>query len=170
VIVGGGAAGLAAADMLGFDALLLATGADPVPLDMPGAAASQIHMLRSLADSSAIIARASTACAALVVGASFIGLEVAAALRARGMPVHVAARGTVPMERVLGTEVGRFVQSLHEAHGVRFHMGCEVDRIDGNRVTLTDGSVLEADLIVAGIGVRPATALAEQSVSRSTTA
>jgi apoptosis-inducing factor 3 len=146
-----------------YGALLLATGAEPVALDIAGAPAFPIHYLRSYADSRAIVARAATAKRALIIGASFIGLEVAASLRKLGLEVNVAGLGQVPMERVLGAEIGRFVQGLHEAQGVRFHLGKTMQRVDGTSVTLSDGSVLEADLIVAGVGVRPALGLAEQA-------
>ena len=146
-----------------FGALLIATGADPVRLDIPGAAPSQIHYLRSFADSRALVAKAGSAKRALVVGASFIGLEVAASLRARGLDVHVVGPGSVPLERVLGSEVGRFVREVHEAHGVTFHLGRTVSRIDGARATLSDGTTLEADFAVLGVGVRPSIALAQQA-------
>lgn len=148
---------------IAFGALLLATGADPVRLTVPGAAPSQIHVLRSFADGRAIVAKAARARRALVIGASFIGLEVAASLRALGIEVHVVGRELVPMARVLGDEVGRFVQALHEAHGVVFHLGATVQRVDGDTVFLDNTTTLEADLIVMGVGVRPALALAEQA-------
>src|SRR5580765_3789528 len=106
-----------------FGALLIATGADPVRLSIPGAGPEQVFYLRTFADSRAIIERARTAKRALIVGASFIGLEVAAALRARGLAVDVVAPDHVPLERVMGLELGRFVQSVHEIHGVVFHLG-----------------------------------------------
>jgi len=146
-----------------FGALLIATGAEPVRLDIPGATASQIHYLRTFADSRAIVAKAATAKCAVVVGASFIGLEVAASLRARGIAVHVVGPESVPLERVLGREVGGLVRDLHESHGVAFHLGKTVDRIDGSRVTLSDATELEADFVVVGVGVRPSIALAEQA-------
>jgi NADPH-dependent 2,4-dienoyl-CoA reductase/sulfur reductase-like enzyme/nitrite reductase/ring-hydroxylating ferredoxin subunit len=146
-----------------FDALLLATGASPVELPVAGAAPGQVRTLRSFADSRAIVAGAASVRSALVIGASFIGLEVAASLRARALEVHVVAPDPVPMQRVLGDALGRFVHDLHASQGVRFHLGTTVARIDGSRVTLADGSTVEADLIVAGVGVRPSLALAEQA-------
>ncbi len=146
-----------------YGALLLATGADPVRLTLEGASAAQVFYLRSFADSKAIVAKAVSAKQAIVVGASFIGLEVAASLRARGVAVHVVAPDQVPMEKILGAEAGAFVRSLHESHGVVFHLGQTVKLVNGNKVTLTGGEVIEADFIVLGVGVRPSTALAEQA-------
>ncbi len=146
-----------------YGALLLATGAEPVRLTIPGGDGAQVHALRSLADSRAIIAGARDAACAVVVGASFIGLEVAAALRTRGLEVRVVAPEARPLERVLGAELGDFVRALHEAHGVRFHLGHTLEAVEGRSVRLDDGTSLPADLVVAGIGVRPAVALAEQA-------
>jgi apoptosis-inducing factor 3 len=146
-----------------FDALLLATGADPVQLDVPGAAPGQVQTLRSFADGRAIASKAAAARSALVIGASFIGLEVAASLRGRGIAVHVVAPDSIPLQRVLGDELGRLVHELHVARGVHFHLGTTVARIAGNRAFLADGTQLDADLIVAGVGVRPSLALAEQA-------
>ena len=147
---------------IAFDALLIATGADPVRLEIPGAT-SQVCYLRSFADSQAIVARATGARSVVIVGTSFIGLEVAASLRKRGLEVHLVGREGVPLERVLGPEVGRFIQSLHESKGAIFHFGVTVSRIEGRRVTLSDGTRLDADFVVLGIGVRPSTGLAEQA-------
>jgi NADPH-dependent 2,4-dienoyl-CoA reductase/sulfur reductase-like enzyme/nitrite reductase/ring-hydroxylating ferredoxin subunit len=146
-----------------FDALLIATGADPVRLDIPGASASHVHYLRTFADSRAIIDRAASAKSVVVVGASFIGLEVAASLRARGLEVQVVAPDNQPLERVMGPDVGGFIRRLHEAQGVVFHLGRTVARVDGHAVTLSDGTALNSDFIVLGVGVRPATGLAEQA-------
>jgi apoptosis-inducing factor 3 len=146
-----------------FGALLMTTGADPVRLPIPGADHPQVLYLRSFADSRAIVERAAQAKHAVVVGASFIGLEVSASLRTRGVAVDVVAPQRVPLERIMGTEIGRFVQSLHEAHGVVFHLGETVTSIAGRTVTLSGGRTLDADFVVMGVGVRPATAIAERS-------
>ena len=146
-----------------YDRLLLATGAEPVRLPIPGADQPHVHVLRSLADCRAIIAQADGARRAIVIGASFIGLEAAAALRARNVEVHVVGLEARPMERVLGPEMGDFVRSLHEEHGVIFHLGDTVTGIDGKRATLKSGGVIEADVVVVGVGVRPRLALAEKA-------
>jgi len=146
-----------------YGALLLATGADPVKLPLEGADPSQVFYLRSLADSKAIVAKATSAKQTVVVGASFIGLEVAASLRARGIAVHVVAPEQVPMERILGSRIGTFLRSLHESHGVVFHLGETVKRVDGGNVRLSRGSTVEADFIVLGVGVRPSIDLAAQA-------
>ena len=124
---------IAGGKQIGFDALLLATGAEPVRLAIPGAAAAQVCYLRTFADSRAIVARAETARTVVVVGASFIGLEVAASLRTRGIEVHVVGPEKVPMARVLGEPAGLFIQGLHESHGVHFHLGNSVSRVNGRR-------------------------------------
>jgi NADPH-dependent 2,4-dienoyl-CoA reductase/sulfur reductase-like enzyme/nitrite reductase/ring-hydroxylating ferredoxin subunit len=146
-----------------YDRLLLATGAEPVCLPIPGADQPHFHTLRSLADCRAIIDAAKRARRVLVIGASFIGLEVAAALRAREIEVHVVAPTKRPMERVLGPEMGDFVRALHEEHGVVFHLEDTLVGIEGQRATLKSGGVIEAGLVVVGIGVRPRLALAEQA-------
>src|ERR1700761_6492847 len=146
-----------------YDRLLLATGAEPVRLPIPGADQPHVHTLRSLADCRAIIESADGARRAIVIGASFIGLEAAAALRARDIEIHVVAPEQRPMERVLGSEMGDFVRALHEEHGVIFHLGDTVTAFDGKRATLKRGGTLEADLVVVGVGVRPRLALAEQA-------
>jgi apoptosis-inducing factor 3 len=146
-----------------YDRLLIATGAAPVRLDLPGGDLPHVHYLRSLADSRAIIAQTATARCAVVIGASFIGLEVAAALRAWQLDVHVVAPEAIPMERVMGAEIGGLVQTIHEQHGVHFHLGTTVTAIDPQSVTLKTGEKLAADLVVMGVGVRPALGLAEKA-------
>jgi NADPH-dependent 2,4-dienoyl-CoA reductase/sulfur reductase-like enzyme/nitrite reductase/ring-hydroxylating ferredoxin subunit len=144
-----------------FDRLLLATGAEPIRLPIPGAGLKHVHVLRSLSDCRAIIAQASAARRAVVVGASFIGLESAAALRARDIEVHVVAPETRPLERILGPQMGDFIRSLHEEHGVIFHLGDAPVDIETGRVKLKSGRSLEADMVILGVGVRPRTQLAE---------
>jgi apoptosis-inducing factor 3 len=148
---------------LEYGALLLATGASPVRLDLPGSGLPHVHYLRTMRDCDSIIDRAKRARNAVVVGASFIGLEVAASLTARGLGVHVVAPDAVPMERVLGPAVGAFVRTLHEEHGVRFHMGQTLNAIHDRSVTLKDGSAIEAEIVVLGVGVRPNVMLAEKA-------
>jgi NADPH-dependent 2,4-dienoyl-CoA reductase/sulfur reductase-like enzyme/nitrite reductase/ring-hydroxylating ferredoxin subunit len=148
---------------IAYDRLLLATGAEPVRLPIPGIDQPHVHLLRSLNDCRAIIASADGAKRAVVIGASFIGLEVAASLRARDIEVHVVGLEQRPMERVLGPEMGDFVRSVHEEHGVIFHLGDTVTGIEGRRATLKSGGVIEADLVVVGVGVKPRLSLAEKA-------
>ena len=146
-----------------WGALLLATGAAPIRLDIPGAELPHVHTLRSASDCRALIAGAQAARRAVVIGASFIGLEVAAALRARGLEIDVVAPEALPMAAVFGDEIGNLVRRVHQQHGVRFHLGATAAAIDGHSVTLNNGARLDADLVVVGIGVRPSTALAEDA-------
>jgi apoptosis-inducing factor 3 len=148
-------------EVLPFGAVLLATGADPVRLNVPGADLPHVHYLRSLADSRAIIAAAEGAKRAVVVGGSFIGLEAAASLRNREIEVTVVAPETVLFEKVFGPEVGAFVQGLHKEKGVTFRLGEGVTAFTPDGVTLKSGETLPADLVVVGVGVRPNVALAE---------
>jgi NADPH-dependent 2,4-dienoyl-CoA reductase/sulfur reductase-like enzyme/nitrite reductase/ring-hydroxylating ferredoxin subunit len=154
---------LVESEAIPYDRLLLATGAEPVRLAVPGADQAHVHTLRSLADCQAIIEKAKSSRQAVIVGASFIGLEVAATLRKRELEVRVVAPDKVPMERVLGHDMGTFIRTLHEEHGVIFHLENKVAAIEGKTVHLETGDKLEADLVVAGIGVRPRLELAEKA-------
>ncbi|HSY51809.1 MAG TPA: FAD-dependent oxidoreductase [Thermoanaerobaculia bacterium] len=142
-----------------FDAIVIATGSEPVRLSPPGG--SQIHVLRTLRDSRTIIALAEKGKRAVVLGASFIGLEVAASLRAREVEVTVVAPDDVPLGKTMGVEVGAFIRRLHEEHGVRFRLGTTVATFEGDRVVLATGEPIAADFVVAGVGVRPNTQLAQ---------
>jgi len=152
---------LASGRDLTADAIVLATGAEPVRLPIPGAERIHVHTLRTLADSRAIIAAAASARRATVLGASFLGLEVAASLRARGLEVDVVAPEPIPLGAILGDDLGRAVRAVHEAHGTRFHLGLTATEIRDDTVTLSDRGTLVADLVVMAVGVRPRTALAE---------
>jgi NADPH-dependent 2,4-dienoyl-CoA reductase/sulfur reductase-like enzyme/nitrite reductase/ring-hydroxylating ferredoxin subunit len=149
---------------LRYGALLLATGAEPVRLPIPGADLPHVHYLRSLSDSRALIAATANTKRAVVIGASFIGLEVAASLRARGLEVHVVAPVARPLENILGPEIGDFIRTLHEqTHGVHFHLNTKPQAIGADAVTLENGERIPADLVVIGVGVRPAVQLAQQA-------
>ncbi|HEY2744560.1 MAG TPA: FAD-dependent oxidoreductase [Polyangia bacterium] len=152
-----------------YDRLLMATGAEPIGLTVEGADDARVRYLRTLDDSRQIVAHAKEGARAVVVGASFIGLEVAASLRARKVEVDVVAPDEVPLGRVMGKELGAFLRGLHEEHGVKFHLGRKPARVDGGghenslAVVLDDGTRLPCDFVVVGIGVRPAVALAEKA-------
>jgi NADPH-dependent 2,4-dienoyl-CoA reductase/sulfur reductase-like enzyme/nitrite reductase/ring-hydroxylating ferredoxin subunit len=154
---------LAEGRSLPYGALLLATGCAPRRLTIPGADRAHVFVLRTLADSRAIIARATTGARAVVVGASFIGLEVAASLRKRAVVVDVISPEPIPLGRVIGDKLGTHVRGLHEQQGVTFHLGRTPAQIEDARVVLDDGSALQADFVVLGVGVVPRTALAEQA-------
>ena len=148
---------------LGYGALLLATGADPVHLEIPGHDLPQVCYLRTLADSRRIIDKAKNSKRVVVIGDSFIGLEVAWSLRERKLEVAVVGKHSVPLEKALGREFGTLVQRTHEANGVKFHLGRVAAKIEERNVQLDDGTSLDCDFVVAGIGVRPNTALAESA-------
>jgi apoptosis-inducing factor 3 len=143
-----------------YDALVLATGADPVRLPIPTHDLPHVHYLRTVKDARAVAAAAGSARRAVVVGASFIGLETAASLRARGLEVDVVGTGRTPLEHVLGADGGRALRVLHERHGVAFHLDDTVTAITPREVSLASGRRLPAELVVVGIGVRPGVGLA----------
>lgn len=146
---------------LGYDALLLAPGAEPRRLRVPGSDLGHVHYLRTLEDSRRIIAALDGVTRAAVVGAGFIGLEVAASLRHRGVEVTVVAPEEIPLASVVGETLGRFIADLHREHGVVFELGRGVSEIRTGEVVLDDGTVVGADLVVVGVGVIPRTELAE---------
>jgi NADPH-dependent 2,4-dienoyl-CoA reductase/sulfur reductase-like enzyme len=148
---------------LAYGALVLATGAAPIRLPIPGADAAHVLTLRTLSDSRAIIAKAATAKRAVLVGAGFIGLEVAASLRARGLDVHVVGRESVPLAHVLGDALGAFVKAFHEEHGVKFHLETTAKSVGPSSVLLANGEDLPADLVVMGVGVSPEVRLAQSA-------
>ena len=162
-----------------YDALLIATGAEPKKLEVPGADLGHVHYLRTLRDTQSLIDASTggsdseadttmqsssvhgTPKRAVVIGASFIGLETAASLRARGLDVSVVSPAPLPMEKLLGKPLSDKLRAVHEQHGVTFHVGSTVDAIDAHHVHLDDGSKLPADLVVVGIGVAPRVDLAK---------
>ena len=146
-----------------FDRLLIATGGEPNRLSNPGFDAPNVFTLRTVADARAIGEHACEGSRAVIIGASFIGLEAAAALRQRKVGIDVVSVEEVPLEHVFGAELGREIQALHERNGVRFHLSSVVESFDGHAVQLKGGETLEADFVVVGIGVRPRTALAEST-------
>lgn len=155
---------LADGERLRFGRLLLATGASPRRLDVPGADLEGVHVLRDLADADAIRAAAARAGRVVVVGAGWIGCEVAASLRVLGREVTVVEPAPVPLAHVLGREMGQVFAGLHRDHGVDLRLGTGVAAVEGHRraerVVTDDGRRIDADLVVVGVGAVPATALA----------
>ena len=153
-----------------YDAALVATGAEPVKPKFPGAGLDNVFTLRSRADADGILAQAERSTCAVVLGASFIGMEVAASLRERGLDVVVVGQEKVPFEKQLGAQIGGAFVTLHEKHGVEFRLGRQVAALEGDgavrHVVLDNGERLPADLVVAGFGVAPATGFV-QGVTRN---
>jgi NADPH-dependent 2,4-dienoyl-CoA reductase/sulfur reductase-like enzyme/nitrite reductase/ring-hydroxylating ferredoxin subunit len=156
----------ASGEQLSFDRLLIATGAEPNRLNLPGFDAPNVFRLRSVADARAIAAQAHPGAHVAIIGASFISLEAAAALRHRGVEVDIISVEEVPLEHVFGTDLGRQLQALHERNGVRFHLSSVVTGFDGKAVELGGGERIAADFVLVAIGVRPRTALAESAGAR----
>ena len=154
-------------ERLRFDRLLLATGAEPRRLPVPGANLPGVHYLRSVEDSDALRARLDAGGRAVVVGAGWIGCEVAASARQRGLEVTVVEPLSLPLERVLGPEMGAFFRDVHADHGVEMLLGTGVEAFEGGeaveRVRTSDGRELACDFVVVGVGVAPRTELAEQA-------
>ena len=150
-------------EILNYDALLLATGAEPNRLTAPGFDRANVHVLRTLADCEQLTAQVTGATKAVVIGSSFIGLEVAASLRTRGLAVEVVGSEELPLASKLGPSIGALVKSIHEEHGVRLHLGRHAVGFDGTRVTLDNGVTVAADLVVLGIGVKPRLELAQRA-------
>ncbi|MEA2289087.1 MAG: 3-phenylpropionate/trans-cinnamate dioxygenase ferredoxin reductase component [Solirubrobacteraceae bacterium] len=154
-------------ERLAYDALLIATGAEPRRLPIPGADLDGVLYLRTVGDSDALRERLDRGGAMVVVGAGWIGAEVAASARQRGLEVTVLDPLTVPLERVLGREMGAVYRDIHTDHGVRMHMGTGVEAIEGatsaERVRTSDGREIDCDVVVVGVGVLPRTDLAGQA-------
>jgi NADPH-dependent 2,4-dienoyl-CoA reductase/sulfur reductase-like enzyme/nitrite reductase/ring-hydroxylating ferredoxin subunit len=150
-------------EQFGFDRLLIATGAEPNRLDAPGLDRPNVHTLRSVRDARSLAEAAQPGARAVVIGASFIGLEAAAALRHRGVEVDIVSVEEIPLEHVFGRDVGLQLQQLHESRGVRFNLNCIVGGFDGREVELGNQRRIPADFVLMAIGVRPRTAIAEQA-------
>lgn len=148
---------------LSYDSLILATGANPIRLPIPGGDLPHVFSLRTLPDVNSILTRTKGAKKVVLAGASFISLEVAASLRNLNIEVHLVAPENRPLERVLGPELGEFVKKLHEEQGAIFHLGRTMKSVQADAVELDDGTLLPADFVVAGVGVRPAINLAEKA-------
>ena len=150
-------------DVFEYDALLLAQGAEPIRLKLPGFDAPNVHVLRSLADARALIANIANATSVAVIGAGFIGLEAAAALRTRGLDVQVIAREELPLDTLLGKVLAEHVVGLHREHGVVFHTRCEATEFKDGVLLLSNGKRLRVDAVLVGVGVKPRTALAKDA-------
>lgn len=154
---------LSSGEILSYDKLLLATGAEPIRPASPGFDSPHVHTLRSMKDADNVIVDIDTSQTVAVIGSSFIGMEVAASLRNRGVPVHVIGPEPVPLASKLGPQIGELIRSLHEANGVVFHLGRRAVAYEDGLVKLDDGTAVAASRVVLGIGVKPRLQLAEQT-------
>jgi 3-phenylpropionate/trans-cinnamate dioxygenase ferredoxin reductase component len=158
---------LSTGEALAYDRLLLATGSEPRRLSVPGAELDGVHHLRDLADADRIAAALQPGARAVIAGGGWIGMEVAASARQKGLEVTIVELAAVPLEQALGREAGEFYEQLHRDHGVTVHTGVAVAGVEGDgrveRVALADGRALDADLLVCGLGALPRTALAERA-------
>lgn len=155
---------VAGGETVPYDALLLATGARVRRLPIPGSELPGVHYLRTIEDMLAIRERLQTGCRVAVVGGGYIGLEVAATARKKGCPVVVVEMQSVAMARVVAPEIGRFYGDVHRGRGVDLRLGVQVARLEGRerveRVVTADGTAIEADLVVVGVGIVPDAELA----------
>jgi 3-phenylpropionate/trans-cinnamate dioxygenase ferredoxin reductase subunit len=158
---------LSTGETIHYDRLLLTTGAEPRRLTLPGADLPGIHYLRRLVDADSLRQAFAPGLRVVVIGAGWIGAEVAASARQLGAEVALVELGHVPLERVLGAEVGGIYRDLHVEHGVKFHFGAAIDSVQGDStvesVRLSDGTELMADLLVVGIGVMPRLELVQET-------
>jgi NADPH-dependent 2,4-dienoyl-CoA reductase/sulfur reductase-like enzyme/nitrite reductase/ring-hydroxylating ferredoxin subunit len=145
----------ASGENLPYDRLLIATGSEPNRLAVPGFDRENVFTLRSIADARAIAERATEGARAVIVGASFIAMEAAAALRSRKVEVDIVSVEHVPFDRVFGIALGEHIRKIHEKNGVRFHLGCVASSFDGSAITTTARERLDADFVLGGIGVQP---------------
>lgn len=150
-----------AGERFGYDALLLATGAEAARIPLPRFDAANVFTLRSLADADALIRGIADAGTIAVIGSGFIGMEAASALRARGLAVHVVTPEALPLERILGAQLAQHLLDLHRSHGVRFHLQTQAEHFDGHSLRLANGEMLAVDALLVGIGVRPRIQLAD---------
>lgn len=165
--IAAGEVALAGGERIFYERLLLATGAEPRRLSVPGAGLDGVHYLRDVADADAIAERIAAGGHLTVIGSGWIGSEVAASARQRGLQVTVVEQAEVPLERVLGREVGEIYARMHRDHGVELRTGVALAAFEGagrvERIKLADGEKINTDFVVAGIGVVPRTELAERA-------
>jgi 3-phenylpropionate/trans-cinnamate dioxygenase ferredoxin reductase subunit len=164
---GAGQVALAGGETIAFDRALLTVGAEPRRLSLPGAELSGVLYLRSIEDSDAIRARLAPGARIVTIGAGWIGAEVAASAKQKGCEVTILEMAQLPLERVLGPELGAFYRDVHVQHGVEFVGGAAVEAIEGDgavaAVRLGGGRRIEADAVIVGVGVTPRVALAQDA-------